>query len=138
MTGLVSSGIKLDLWCDLLLTVGVISLIVGSIQALTQYRIKRLLAFSSISHVGFMVIALGINTEQSITSLIFYLIQYSITTLNLFLILIPLSPSVTSPYTLSQLKAQYLVNPLLGISLAITLFSMVGLPPLIGFFGKVE
>src|SRR5579859_3583284 len=68
-----------------------LSLILGTIVGLAQTRIKRLLAYSTISHIGFILLALAISTEQSIESLIFYIIQYSITNLNTFLILIALS-----------------------------------------------
>ena len=71
-----------------LLISSLLSLLVGTIAGLTQTRIKRLYAFSTISHVGFILLALAINTEQSIDSLIFYIIQYSLTNLNTFLIII--------------------------------------------------
>lgn len=76
---------------NLLLISSLLSLIIGTIVGLAQIRIKRLLAYSTISHIGFMLLALAINTEQSIDSLLFYLIQYTITNLNTFLILIALS-----------------------------------------------
>ena len=76
---------------NLLLISSLLSLIIGTIVGLAQTRIKRLLAYSTISHIGFMLLALAINTEQSIDSLLFYLIQYSLTNLNTFLIIIALS-----------------------------------------------
>jgi len=75
----------------LLLISSLLSLILGTIVGLAQSRIKRLLAYSTISHIGFILLALAISTEQSIESFIFYIIQYSITNLNTFLILIALS-----------------------------------------------
>jgi NADH-ubiquinone oxidoreductase chain 2 len=75
----------------LLLISSLISLILGTIVGLAQTRIKRLLAYSTISHIGFILLALAISTEQSIEALFFYIIQYSITNLNTFLILIALS-----------------------------------------------
>jgi len=73
---------------NLLLITSFLSLIIGTVVGLAQIKIKRLLAYSTISHVGFILLALAINTEQSIDSLIFYIIQYTITNLNIFLILI--------------------------------------------------
>ena len=67
---------------NLLLLSSLLSLIIGTVVGLAQSRIKRLLAYSTISHVGFLLLALAVNTEQSIESLIFYLVQYSITNLN--------------------------------------------------------
>jgi NADH-ubiquinone oxidoreductase chain 2 len=76
---------------NLILLSSLLSLILGTIVGLAQTKIKRLLAYSTISHIGFILLALAISTEQSIESLIFYIIQYSITNLNTFLILIALS-----------------------------------------------
>ena len=136
---------------NLLLITSLISLIIVTIVGLAQSRIKRLLAYSTISHIGFMLLALAINTEQSIDSLIFYIIQYSITNLNTFLIILGFgyiinNSSLTKYYGIqetrkdikfiSELKGQFFANPLLSIALTICLFSMAGVPPLIGFFSK--
>jgi NADH-ubiquinone oxidoreductase chain 2 len=75
----------------LLLISSFLSLIIGSLLGLAQTKIKRLLAYSTISHIGFLLLALSINSEQSIDSFIFYLIQYTITNLNIFLIILALT-----------------------------------------------
>lgn len=134
---------------------------------LAQYRLKRLLAYSTISHVGFLLLALSVNSEESVTSFLFYLIQYSVTNLNAFFVVLALgylthtrvssllgkgndsrSDSVElnkkGPFSgrdcditfISQLKGQFYANPILGLSLALCLFSMAGIPPLVGFFAK--
>jgi NADH-ubiquinone oxidoreductase chain 2 len=173
---------------NLLLMSSLLSLIVGTISGLSQHKIKRLLAFSSVSHVGFLLLALSIYSVKSIESFIFYLVQYSITSLNIFLIILamgylinrfiyhsaPLPPrlplfsissysysySYSYPYPstntnkkgqkgekglkfketdlnyLSELKGQLNNNYILSFSLAVCLFSMAGVPPLMGFFGK--
>ena len=130
------------------------SLLVGTIVGLTQFRIKRLFAYSTISHVGFMLLALGISSVESTQAFIFYLTQYTISNLNAFIILIAIGFSLycytsdnkeyeqlidktNSPIQLvSQLKGYFYINPVLALSLAITIFSFVGVPPLVGFFGK--
>jgi NADH-ubiquinone oxidoreductase chain 2 len=140
---------NLNLIKNLLLISSFLSLIIGTIVGLAQVKIKRLLAYSTISHVGFLLLALSINTEESLESLIFYLIQYSFTNLNLFLILLSFGyimkknltnsnmPEEKSDISLiSELKGQFITNPLLSLSLAISLFSMAGIPPLLGFFAK--
>jgi NADH-ubiquinone oxidoreductase chain 2 len=128
------------------------------VLGLTQFRIKRLYAYSTISHLGFLLLALSINSVESIQAFLFYLIQYSISNLNAFIILISIGYSFFhlvykdnsftkeesylkdvnySPVQLvSQLKGYFNINPILSISLVITLFSFIGVPPLIGFFGK--
>jgi NADH-ubiquinone oxidoreductase chain 2 len=130
------------------------SLIIGTVVGLTQFRIKRLFAYSTISHLGFILLALGISSVESTQAFIFYLIQYSISNLNAFVILIAIGFSLycytsdnkeheelmdknNSPIQLvNQLKGYYYINPVLALSLTITIFSFVGVPPLVGFFGK--
>ena len=75
-------------WTYGLLISSFLSLIIGTIGGLTQFRIKRLLAYSTISHVGFILLALGISSVESTQAFIFYLTQYSISNLNIFIILI--------------------------------------------------
>ena len=144
-------------WTSGLLFSSFLSLIIGSVLGLTQFRIKRLFAYSTISHLGFMLLALSINSIESIQAFLFYLMQYSISNLNAFVILISIGFSLypfvnngplknqynnlldknNSPIQLvSQLKGYFNLNPVLALSLAITLFSFVGIPPLIGFFAK--
>ena len=136
---------------NMLLLSSLLSLIVGSVVGLAQYKVKRLLAYSTISHVGFLLLALGLNTEQSTESLIFYLLQYSVTALNTFLIILALGYTIKSGRIqnsqsannmdisfISELKAQFTSNPLLSLSLTLSLFSMAGIPPLVGFFAKLQ
>jgi NADH-ubiquinone oxidoreductase chain 2 len=141
-------------WINNILISSSLSLIIGTILGLTQSRIKRLYAYSTISHVGFMLLALSINSSESIQAFIFYLIQYSVSNLNAFFILIGigyylhnynnvneqsnrLNDKTNSPIQLiAQLKGLSESNPLLCLSLTITILSFLGIPPLIGFFGK--
>ena len=177
-----------------LLFSSMLSLVIGTIVGLTQFRIKRLYAFSTISHVGFVLLGLSIHTVESTRAFMFYLIQYSISNLNAFILIIAIGYSLysyvykttskpseiketkekinesrekkqikeeinlnlineskkeinknkdnlhdinNSPIQLiDQLKGYFYINPLISISLAITLFSFAGIPPFIGFFGK--
>ena len=144
---------------NLILISSILSLIIGSTLGLSQLKIKRLLAYSTISHLGFILLALAINTEQSIESLLFYIIQYSITNFNIFLIIIALGLYIHSipshlgrekSYNsnveyigsekdiqyIKELKGIFFENPVLSLSLSICLFSMAGVPPLLGFFSK--
>jgi len=130
---------------------------IGTVLGLSQFRIKRLFAFSTISHLGFLLLAICIDSLESIEAFIFYLMQYTISNLNAFILLVTIGFSLytyvndgplkdkykklrdrnNSPIQLiSQLKGYFYINPLLALSLAITLFSFVGIPPLIGFFAK--
>ena len=146
---------------NLLLISSLFSLIIGTVVGLAQSKIKRLLAYSTISHVGFLLLALAINSEQSLESFVFYIVQYTITNLNIFLIILAIgylnffnkfnSNKKGFRYGIysdtknienldirfiSELKGQFKANPFLSISMAICLFSMAGIPPLLGFFSK--
>lgn len=142
-------------WKNILLLSSLFSLIIGSILGLTQFRIKRLFAYSTISHVGFILLALSINSAESIQSYIFYILQYSLSNLNAFIILVSIGFTFylyvykekepqdnlidknNSPVQLiNQIKGYFHINPYISISFAITLFSFVGIPPIVGFFAK--
>ena len=141
-------------WTFSLIISSLFSLIIGTVVGLTQFRIKRLFAYSTISHVGYMLLALGISSIESTQAFIFYLTQYTLSNLNAFVILIAIGFSFyrytsnnkehkelldknNSPLQLiNQLRGYYFINPLLAISFAITIFSFMGIPPLVGFFGK--
>ena len=135
----------------LLLISSLFSLIIGTVVGLTQIKIKRLLAYSTISHIGFILLALSINSVQSIDSFIFYILQYTLTNLNTFLILIAIGYLFNNNILInkdtvvgggkdinyiSELKGLFFTNPILSISLTICLLSMAGTPPFLGFFSK--
>jgi NADH-ubiquinone oxidoreductase chain 2 len=141
-------------WTSILVISSLLSLIIGTVVGLTQFRIKRLFAYSTISHVGFILLALSITSIESIQAFLFYLTQYSISNLNAFIILVTIGFSFyfyvtdnkeekelldknNSPLQLiSQLRGYFYINPYLALSLGITIFSFVGIPPLVGFFAK--
>lgn len=131
-----------------------LSLIIGTVLGLKETKIKRLLAYSTISHLGFILLAISINTLQSIQAFVFYLIQYSISNLNVFFFVIMIGYSLYSHHYskkdsyyisdrnnspiqyLNELKGYFTINPVISLGLMITIFSFVGVPPLIGFFAK--
>jgi NADH-ubiquinone oxidoreductase chain 2 len=139
-------------WINNIVISSILSLIIGSVLGLIQYRIKRLYAYSTISHLGFILLGLSINNIESTKAVFFYIIQYSASNLNIFIILITMAYTLRN-YTLQnnlyikdinyspiqfiwQLKGYFNINPFIGISLSITLFSFAGIPPLVGFFAK--
>jgi len=190
------------IWSNILLVTALLSLVIGGLVGVAQYRIKRLIAYSAISHIGFMLLALAIHTAEGIEAFLFYLVQYVVTSSNIFFVLLafgnhpyptpspshsPLRskaaaigtppgpvqpvgsgphptrpdqavpPTATFPYfrypfdngavgAYSPTQNQYIShisrysnihsNPPLALSLGISLFSMAGIPPMIGFFGK--
>jgi NADH-ubiquinone oxidoreductase chain 2 len=130
------------------------SLIIGTVLGLTQTRIKRLLAYSTISHIGFILLGLIVHTIESYQSFMFYIFQYILTNLNAFIILLSIGYSLYFYYTniseynnlseknnspiqlINQIKGYFSINPAVAFCLVITMFSFIGLPPLIGFFAK--
>lgn len=122
---------------NIFLLSSLLSLIIGTVVGLAQIKIKRLFAYSTISHVGFLLLALSIKTEQATESFLFYLIQYTITNLNAFFILLAfgyiINKLIKTNYInsdlqfISQLKGQFSNNPILSLSLIICLFSMAGM-----------
>jgi len=150
-------------WTSIFLFSSFLSLIIGSVLGLTQFRIKRLYAYSTISHVGFILLALCVHSVESIQAFFFYIIQYSLSNLNAFLVLVLIGytyinynkktkayesiPSIYKGYKakindlspieyIDQLRGYFYLNPILAISLAVTLYSFIGVPPLVGFFAK--
>jgi len=153
-SSLLYSTVQLYSWTMSLTISCFFSLIIGTVLGLTQVRIKRLLAYSTISHIGFMLLSLTAHSIESYQAFIFYMIQYILTNINAFFILIGIGFSLYLYYTsiseynnlpeksnspiqlINQLKGFFSINPILTLCLAITIFSFVGLPPLVGFFAK--
>ena len=151
---LIYSMIQIYSWTISLSISCFFSLVIGTVLGLTQTRIKRLLAYSTISHIGFVLLALIVHNIESYEAFIFYIMQYILTNLNAFLVIIAigfslylyhtnisennnLSEKNNSPIQLiSQLKGYFSINPVLALCLVINMFSFVGLPPLTGFFAK--
>jgi len=216
---------SLGLWTSVLTISAIFSLIVGTLLGITQSRMKRLFTYSTITHVGFLLLALSVNSVSSLDAFIFYLIQYTITNLNLFFIIIawgflysryylekdflPITIMDINPYSwegieveptlydyfarinqqinlileehgsfftgyaedtiriydyilycesdyppdykfedseweytpvpyILNFKGMFSTDPFLAFCLAVTLFSLAGIPPLIGFFAKQQ
>lgn len=152
-----STGGLADVGTNLLLVCAFLSLVIGTVVGLGQYRLKRLFAYSTISHVGFLLLALAISSEESVDAFLFYIVQYSLTNVDAFFVILAFGYMINNNATsvsggprntaqlsgdtydiqfISQLRGQFRANPVLGLSLAICLFSMAGVPPLVGFFAK--
>jgi len=116
------------------------SVIVGSFIALRQKRLKRLLAYSSIGHVGYLLLAFSSNSLEGIQSLFFYLIIYMLTGICIWSVVLSLNTKINSERskTLLDLGSVSHSNTLLGFTAFIAFFSLAGVPPLAGFFAKLE
>lgn len=116
---------------DSILVIGLISILVGSIGAINQTKIKRMLAYSAIGHVGFMLIGIGVATFASLQATLIYMVIYIIMTINTFTIVI--SQGVDKIVEFRGISRR---NAILGITLGLGLMSIAGVPPLAGFYNK--
>ncbi len=109
------------------------SILIGTIQALYQVNIKRLFAYSAISHIGFIFIGITMNLWNSV---IYYIMIYIIMSIRLFTILMEFKINNRFYYNLNSLQLLGIKQPVLRFLLRLILFSMAGIPPLAGFFSK--
>jgi NADH-quinone oxidoreductase subunit N len=119
----------------LLVICALLSIVVGSLGAINQTKIKRLLAYSAIGHMGFMLIGLSTGALSGLFATFVYIAVYMLTSLNTFAFVITFAGANTANF-ISQLGGLSRVNPLLAITFTLGLFSMAGIPPLAGFFSK--
>ena len=138
-------------WIPVLVLVAVVSMLLGNLVAIVQTSLRRLLAYSAVSHAGYMLLALLAHSPATLAALIYYVATYALTTLGVFAILQALESSpreairsheVTAPRAagpsgrIQDLAGLSRRSPLLAASLAIFLLSLAGIPPLSGFFAK--
>ncbi len=123
-------------WQQIIIFVSIISMIVGSFGAIWQKNIKRLMAYSSIGHVGFATLALASGFVTHINSLVAYLVIYAIMSLGVFTLIHSMRRDGKNFEEIEDLAGVAKTNPLFAISMLIFMFSMAGIPPLSGFFAK--
>ena len=124
-----------DSWYWMLFLLSILTMVVGNLFAIRQNNLKRLLAFSSISQVGFILVGISGNSQAGSASVIYFLIIYTLSNLAAFGVVSFIS-SLTGKESIDDYKGLYKTNPLLSWVLAIALFSLAGIPPTAGFFGK--
>jgi NADH-quinone oxidoreductase subunit N len=127
-------GMVHPIYKDIVLSLGVLSIVFGNIIAVTQSNVKRLLAFSGISHAGFVFLAISVLTPETSNVVIYYLASYSVSGIALFWVAVELSKQNIT--TIPEYKGLIQKNKLLTITLIISLLSMAGIPPFAGFFAK--
>jgi NADH-quinone oxidoreductase subunit N len=117
---------------------GLLSIFFGSISALYQKRIKRLFAYSTIAHTGFILLAFLSCSLESAKALVFYVIIYSCLSIALFALLINASVGAPiQPKYLINLSALGSKNHIFAVSFGLTVLAIAGIPPLAGFFSKL-
>tara|TARA_B100001063_G_scaffold42783_1_gene36589 strand:+ start:2205 stop:3635 length:1431 start_codon:yes stop_codon:yes gene_type:complete len=124
-------------WSDILIFVGMLSIILGSIFALTQENIKRLLAYSAISNIGFIILALGLVSIDGIHASLYYTIVYTFTALASFGIITHITSNSNDIENIKDLAGLSKTHPYFAFLILITMLSSAGIPPLIGFHAKL-
>jgi NADH-quinone oxidoreductase subunit N len=124
-----------DSWYNMIFLISVATMVIGNLFALRQQNMKRFLAFSSIAQIGFILVGLSAQSDKGSASVIYFILIYIFSNLGAFGI-ISLVSAITGKENMDDYKGFYKTNPLLSWVLAISLFSLAGIPPMAGFFGK--
>jgi NADH:ubiquinone oxidoreductase subunit 2 (subunit N) len=124
-------------WQQLFVLCSIASMTLGAIAGLAQNKVKRLLAYSSIGHVGYLLIGLACGTVEGIQSLLIGILIYVFMTINAFAVVLALRQNRQAPLKyISDFSGLAKTNPILAVTLSITMFSYAGIPPLAGFCSK--
>lgn len=126
----------LDTWYIMLVILAVATMLIGNLFALRQQNIKRFLAFSSIAQVGFILAGISSNAVIGTTSVVYFVLIYVFSNLAAFGVAAVISEN-TGKENIDDYKGLYKTNPFLSWILALALFSLAGIPPTAGFFGKL-
>ena len=123
-------------WYNMVMLLSIITMIVGNLFAVRQQNIKRFLAFSSIAQVGFILVGISGNSPDAVAAVVYFILIYVFSNLAAFGVAAAIS-SQTGKEKIDEYKGLYQTNPLLCWVLALALFSLAGIPPTAGFFGKL-
>lgn len=123
-------------WGIILWVLAVVTMIVGNVAALVQENIKRMLAYSSIAHAGYLLIGMVAGQEAGMSGMLYYLLAYTFTNLGAFAVVALVGRKGEANVMIDDYRGLARVHPLLALTMAIFLFSLAGIPPTAGFVGK--
>jgi NADH-quinone oxidoreductase subunit N len=129
-------GGSLHIFMPYLAVISVLSMLFGSIVAIAQDNIKRMLAYSSIAHAGYLIIGLASGNHLGVAGVVFYLIAYTFMNLGAFGIVAMIEGKDETNLNLNSYEGLSEKNPMLALLLSVFMFALAGLPPFAGFFGK--
>ena len=109
----------------------------GAFAALRQNNIKRLMAYSSIGNVGYVLLGLASGSEKGVQSIVFYLAIYLVMTLGVFAVILMMKRKDVMVESISDLAGLGRTQPMMAFALLLFMFSLAGIPPLAGFWGKL-
>ena len=124
-------------WQQVLVVISILSMAVGNVVAIAQTSIKRMLAYSSIAHMGYMLLGLATGTSDGYAAAMFYVVSYSLMSLAAFGMIVLMSKEGFEPDAITDFSGLNTRNPWLAFMWLLILFSMAGIPPLVGFIAKV-
>lgn len=124
------------IWYNLIMILAVATMVIGNLFALRQQNIKRFLAFSSIAQVGFILVGISSNSAAGTTSVVYFILIYIFSNLAGFGVAAAIAAKANRE-NIDDYKGLYQSNPFLSWVLALALFSLAGIPPTAGFFGKL-
>jgi len=124
-------------WRDMLVILAVLSMLVGNIAAIAQTNLKRMLAYSTISHMGFMLLGILAGSQNGFSSAMFYVIVYALMSLGSFGMILLLSRAGFEADKLDDFKGLNRRSPWLAFIMLLLMFSMAGIPPTVGFYAKL-
>ncbi|HEX4171604.1 MAG TPA: NADH-quinone oxidoreductase subunit NuoN [Acetobacteraceae bacterium] len=130
-------GHQLIAWQNLIVIVSIASMLLGALAAIGQSNIKRLMAYSSIGHMGYALIGLAVATPEGIRGVLIYLIVYVFMSAGTFACIIAMQRRGRALEQITDLNGLGSTDPTLALLMAVFMFSMAGIPPLSGFFGKL-
>ena len=125
-----------DSWAPIFWGMAVVTMTVGNLAAIAQQNIKRMLAYSSIAHAGYLLIALVAAGPAGLTGLLYYLLAYAFMNLGAFAVVVALEQREDRYLHLDDYSGLGFRYPLLGVAMALFMFSLSGLPPTAGFMAK--
>jgi len=130
-------GDMADQWQQVVVMISILSMLVGSFAAIAQTNIKRMMAYSSIGHVGYALIGLAVANEAGIMAVLIYLTIYVFMNMGAFACLMAMRRGGRAVEQISDLSGLGKTHPGMAAALTVMMFSMAGIPPLAGFFGKL-
>jgi len=130
-------GALLAQWQQVVVLISVLSMILGALAAIWQSNIKRLLAYSSIGHVGYALIGLAAGTASGVRGVLIYLAIYVVMVLGAFCCVLSMRVRGRLVEGIDDLAGLARTNPMMALALGIFMFSLAGIPPLAGFFAKL-
>ncbi len=125
-----------DQWQQIVIFISIASMILGAFAAIVQTNIKRLMAYSSIGHVGYALVGLAAGTEEGVRGIAVYMAIYLVMNLGTFACILCMRQKGRMVEQIEDLKGLSRSQPMMALALGIFMFSMAGIPPLAGFFGK--